>query len=196
MGKTKNKDATGASTPSSKIRIVIGLAVAAVCVCIVIFGPGLAELGKQREQADTTEKGSVTPIVVTSPGDVDDEASTASGLGPDGSDAEVSATPGLEPAEPVGAQDSSGEAGEVPLTEEERRAEQDMRTQLIGQNNAKLEKKEAELAEMEAMLDILTEMADDPDRIELYKKLIADTKDEMQGIKEQTARYEKESIKE
>jgi hypothetical protein len=173
---------------SIRTRVVLVVAAAAVCVCFVVFGPGLAGLDSQREQSGTIEKDGVAPVVVTSPGDP----------GQDGSGADVSVTPGLAPAEPAGADADSGyaEPGEVPVTEEERQAGQAMLRKLIGENSAKLEKKDAELVEMEAMFDLLTEMGDDPERIELYRKLIEDTNAEMQEIKEQTARYERELTKE
>jgi hypothetical protein len=155
--------------PKAKKIVILVSAAVAVCVCIVVFGLGL---DGQRARDGAPEQ--------------------------DGVGADVSATPGLEPAEPAGVQDDgeSPPAGEVPVSEEEILAAQEMLRKLIDENSAKLERKAADLVEMEAMLDLLTEMNDDPDRIERYGKLIEDTKKEMSETEDRLARYEEELIKE
>jgi putative ubiquitin-RnfH superfamily antitoxin RatB of RatAB toxin-antitoxin module len=198
------KDTVKSARSSIKARIVFGLVAGAVCVCVVVFGPGLAELAKQRGQAGTIEKDGIAPVVITDPdgskqdGEIAQEGETVQ---QSGASATSSAVQTLSPAEPanVSAQSGADEyatEGEGVVTEEDRQAAQSMLHQLIDENNSKVERKELELADMKAMLDLLTEMGDDPDRVELYKKLISDTKDELQKIREQTERYEKELTKE
>ncbi|MDR1293194.1 MAG: hypothetical protein LBJ91_07375 [Clostridiales Family XIII bacterium] len=170
-------------------------------MCVVVFGPWLSEISQQREEAGTVEQGGVAPVVIVNEDDEEQSGELAQDSAGSGSSTDSGGgTPGsedIEPAEPVaaGTLTDGGEAapaGESIETKEEHANAQAMLTQLIAENNAKIEKKEAELTEMNAMLDILTDMGDDPGRVELYKKLIEDTKNGIQETREQTARYEKE----
>jgi hypothetical protein len=192
----EERDATDSAAPSIKTRIVLGLVAAAVCVCVVVFGPGLAELVKQQGQAGTIEKDGIAPVVVTNTDGAKQDGEIAQQ-----DDTETLTTKDLNPADPVGLGDESDadqnvQPGQVPISEEERLSSQAMLQQLISDNYAKIQKKESELIEMQAMLDLLLEIGDDPDRVSLYKNLITDTKAEVQDIKNKTLRYENELTKE
>lgn len=61
---------------------------------------------------------------------------------------------------------------------------------LVSQNQEKLEKRKIELADMKAMLSILEEINEDPDRIQLYRQLVDRTEKEILELQNDIARYD------
>ena len=62
---------------------------------------------------------------------------------------------------------------------------------LVTEFQEKIERRKVELEDMKSMLVILEERNDDPERIELYKELIAKTEQEILDLQDDIVRYNK-----
>jgi hypothetical protein len=90
---------------------------------------------------------------------------------------------------------STDKKDEKPATDKTNSNNESIAKALITDLNEEVETKNGELKEMKAMLELLEEQNNDPERIALYKELIKKTKTEISETKDRIKRY-KETLEE